>query len=62
MKSTSLSRRNFLATSALAFPYVATRSWALSPNSTIRHVTFGANGMAFSDVNSISGVMIPWRA
>ena len=56
MKSTSLSRRNFLATSALAFPYVATRSWALSPNSTIRHVTFGANGMAFSDVNSISGV------
>ena len=56
MKSNSLSRRNFLATSALAFPYVATRSWALSPNSTIRHVTFGANGMAFSDVNSISGV------
>ena len=56
MKSNSLSRRNFLATSALAFPYVATRSWALSPNSTVRHVTFGANGMAFSDVNSISGV------
>ena len=56
MKSSAFSRRSFLATSALAFPYVASRSWALSPNSTIRHVSFGANGMAFADLNAISGV------
>ena len=51
-----LSRRKFLTTTALAFPYVAMRSWAESPNSTVRHVSFGANGMAFADLSSISGV------
>ena len=56
MQSTSLSRRRFLTTTALAFPYVATRSWAKSPNDTIRHVSFGANGMAYADLNSISKV------
>ena len=56
MKSSSFSRRSFLATSALAFPYVASRSWAESPNSKIRHVSFGGSGMAFSDLSSIAGV------
>ncbi len=56
MKTTSLSRRQFLTTTALAFPYVATRSWAKSPNSAVRHVSFGGNGMAFADLNAISGV------
>ena len=41
---------------ALAFPFVATRSWANSPNSAVRHVSFGANGMAFADLNAISKV------
>ena len=57
MKTTPLSRRQFLnatATAALAFPFVATRSWAKSPNSAVRHVSFGANGMAFADLNAIS--------
>ena len=56
MTSLSFSRRKFLSTTALAFPYVAMRSWAKSPNSAVRHVSFGANGMAFSDLNAISGV------
>ncbi|SVD74214.1 uncharacterized protein METZ01_LOCUS427068, partial [marine metagenome] len=30
MTSLSFSRRKFLITTALAFPYVATRSWAKS--------------------------------
>ena len=62
MQSTSQSqssRRQFLTTTAsaaLAFPYVASRSWAKSPNETVRHVSFGANGMAFADLNAISKV------
>ena len=56
---TQSSRRQFLtatASAALAFPYVASRSWAKSPNETVRHVSFGANGMEFADLNAISKV------
>ncbi|MDE0840472.1 MAG: Gfo/Idh/MocA family oxidoreductase, partial [Kiritimatiellae bacterium] len=54
MKHFPVSRRNFLG-AAIAFPFVARTSWAIGPNDRIRHVSFGANGMAGADLNSISG-------
>ena len=49
-----LSRRNFLATSTLAFPFVTRQSWAVKPNDRVRHVSFGAAGMAGADLRSVS--------
>jgi len=50
----SLTRRSFLktfGTAALAAPFLA-RGWAAqSPNSVLRHASFGASGMAWSDIN-----------
>ena len=54
MKQLPISRRKFLGT-AIAFPFVARTSWAIGPNDRIRHVSFGASGMAGADLNSISG-------
>ena len=54
MKHFPVSRRNFLGT-AIAFPFVARTSWAIGPNDRIRHVSFGASGMAGADLNNISG-------
>jgi predicted dehydrogenase len=53
----SYSRRKFLkalSATALAAPFVA-RSWAgRSPNSVLRHASFGASGMAWSDLNELA--------
>jgi hypothetical protein len=57
MKSHSriISRRSFLQTTALAglaFPFVS-RLGAVSANGIINHASFGATGMASSDLNAI---------
>lgn len=51
------SRRSFLKDLALGVtvaPFVTRGLMAQSPNSKIRHVTFGTNGMAFSDLTSLA--------
>ncbi|MSU42250.1 MAG: Gfo/Idh/MocA family oxidoreductase [Pedosphaera sp.] len=58
MNSHSQTRRRFLQralVAGIAFPFVARRSWAISPNERIRHVSFGAGGMAGADLGSIAG-------
>lgn len=55
MKS-SYSRRTFLKTlgaTAIAAPYITRGLMARSPNSTLRHASFGANGMALADLTQI---------
>ena len=58
MKSShSFSRRSFLktlGTSALAAPFVTSGLMAQSPNSVLRHASFGANGMAWSDITEFA--------
>src|SRR5215831_17932836 len=53
----SFSRRSFLKTlgaGALAAPFLA-RGWAAqSPNGTLRHASFGAAGMAWSDITEFA--------
>jgi predicted dehydrogenase len=53
----SLNRRSFLklcGTAALAAPFV-TRGWAVqSPNSVLRHASFGADGMAWEDITELT--------
>ena len=53
----SLSRRSFLktfGTAALAAPFLA-RGWAAQPpHSVLRHASFGASGMAWSDITEFS--------
>lgn len=52
-----INRRNFiqLASSSLAFPFIARTSWAQgSPNSRISHASFGGGGMAMTDLRSIA--------
>ena len=53
----SFSRRSFLktfGTAALASPFLA-RGWAAqSPNSVLRHASFGAAGMAWSDLTEFA--------
>jgi predicted dehydrogenase len=57
MTPRSFSRRSFLKTlgaAALTAPFIA-RGWAArSPNSVLRHASFGANGMAWADLNEIA--------
>jgi len=51
------SRRDFLRRVGVAgftFPFVAGRSWAVSPNEVLRHASFGASGMAAADLESIT--------
>ena len=54
----SLSRRSFLqqlAAGAAVAPFVTRGLLAQSPNSKIRHATFGASGMAWADVTALAG-------
>ena len=57
MTSRSFSRRSFLktlGTVALAAPFV-TRGWAArSPNSVLRHASFGASNMAWADIHELA--------
>ena len=57
MTNRTFSRRSFLktiGTTALAAPFIA-RGWmAQSPNGTLRHASFGASGMAWSDINEFA--------
>ena len=49
-------RRQFLrqaATSALAAPFLARGLLAVSPNEMLNHASFGANGMAWSDLTEL---------
>ncbi len=51
-------RRSFLkelATGIVVAPWVTTGLRAQSPNSKIRHASFGCSGMAMADVSSIAG-------
>lgn len=53
----STTRRHFLGQSALALlaaPYVTTGMRAASPNGKLRHAAFGADGMSWSDISSMS--------
>jgi predicted dehydrogenase len=53
-----VTRRSFLAELAAGVviaPWVTTGLRAQSPNSVVRHATFGCAGMALSDVTSIAG-------
>ena len=53
----SLNRRSFLktlGTAALATPFLTRGLMARSPNSVLRHASFGASGMAWSDLSEFS--------
>jgi predicted dehydrogenase len=57
MPNSTFSRRSFLktlGTAAFAAPFIA-RGWAAqSPNGVLRHASFGASGMAWSDINEFA--------
>ena len=57
MTNRSFSRRSFLktlGTAALTAPFIAS-GWAKqSPNSVLRHASFGAGGMAWGDINEFA--------
>ena len=56
--SHSLSRRSFLkqaALAGLAAPFVTRGLMAVSPNSVLRHASFGTAGMAGSDLSALTG-------
>lgn len=51
------SRRSLLkllGTSAASAPFISTRLMAQSPSNTVRHASFGASGMAWSDLTQIA--------
>src|SRR6266446_6607018 len=53
----SFTRRGFLKTlggAALAAPFVTRGLMAQSPNSVVRHASFGAASMAWSDINELT--------
>jgi predicted dehydrogenase len=53
----NLSRRSFLKTaavSALAAPFITRGLMAQSPNSVLRHASFGAGGMAWNDITELT--------
>jgi predicted dehydrogenase len=58
MKNTlRLSRRSFLRSlglSAVAAPFVTSDWMVAAPNSRLNHASFGANGMAWADIQSIT--------
>ncbi len=58
MKSNhSFSRRSFLKTlgaGAIAAPFVTSGLMAQSPNGVLRHASFGASGMAWSDITELT--------
>src|SRR2546427_11790999 len=56
-RNRTFSRRSFLktlATTALGTPFITRRLLAQSPNSVVRHASFGAAGMAWSDVSEFA--------
>jgi predicted dehydrogenase len=56
--NTHSSRRSFLktlGTAALAAPFVTSDLLAAPPSRTVRHASFGAGGMAWSDLTNIAG-------
>ena len=56
-QSHSFSRSSFLKTigaGAMAAPFVTTGLMAQSPNGVVRHASFGANGMAWSDITELT--------
>jgi len=57
MTSSRISRRTALkcAAAGLAAPFVF-RVHAAAPSETIYHASFGANGMALSDIYSLTGI------
>lgn len=58
MKNHFYSRRSFLktlGTVAAAAPFVTSGLMARSPNSTLRHASFGCGGMALGDLSVIGG-------
>src|SRR5947207_11579244 len=57
MTNRSFTRRSFLrtiGTTALAAPFVTRGLLAQSPNSVLRHASFGASGQAWSDIREIA--------
>ncbi|HVV71600.1 MAG TPA: Gfo/Idh/MocA family oxidoreductase, partial [Verrucomicrobiae bacterium] len=55
--NSSFSRRSFLkkiGAVALSSPFIASGWAARSPNSVVRHASFGANGMAWADLTEFS--------
>ncbi len=53
----TFSRRSFLkalGTTALAAPFVTRHLMAQSPNNVVRHASFGASGMAWSDITELT--------
>src|SRR5712671_334159 len=53
----AFSRRSFLKTlggAALTAPFVTRGLMAQSPNSVVRHASFGAAGMAWSDITELT--------
>src|SRR3989449_8699304 len=57
MPAQSLTRRSFLKTigaAALGAPFITRGLMAQSPNGMVRHASFGAAGMAWSDVTEFS--------
>ena len=57
MTNRSFTRRSFLKTlgaTTLAAPFVTRGLLAQSPNSVLRHASFGASGQALSDLNEIA--------
>src|SRR6266699_1879327 len=53
----SFSRRSFLkalSAAALGAPFITRGLMAQSPNSVVRHASFGANGMAWSDISEFA--------
>lgn len=61
MKSPQLPRRTFLKTlgtgaaAGLAIPFFARNAHAAAPSKVLRHASFGASGMAWSDIQAIMG-------
>src|ERR1041384_1412538 len=57
MGTQSLTRRSFLKTigaAAMGAPFVTRGLMAQSPNSVVRHASFGAAGMAWSDITELT--------
>src|SRR6266481_2536917 len=55
--SHAFSRRSFLktiGTGVVTAPFVTSGLMAQSPNSVVRHASFGANGMAWSDITELT--------
>src|SRR4051812_44390038 len=53
----SFTRRSFLkaaGTTALAAPFITRQLLAQSPNSVLRHASFGASGQAWSDIRELT--------